>query len=143
MKRWIVPIVLISLFSCKKDQIDQSFYLNDYAGIYTGTSVYSQTYPQGSSWVTITKNRDVEIEVSPSSVDSCLDFYITRSDTSFASFTAKKISINGRHESEWGGGSSYGSLSINFNSGKLHIYRYQKCGIPCTYTETFNADKAK
>ncbi len=51
------------------------------------------------------------------------------------------FSTSGVHESEWGGGSGYGSLNISFKNDSLKYTSFQKCGIPCSSGKDFFISK--
>jgi hypothetical protein len=95
------------------------------------------SYPSGTTWVEYTILRNIEVDIVLSENDSCLNFYIVRSDTSFREYRDVKIPYDLNHESQWGGGSSYGSLEVKLFSDSIYIFNFQKCGIPCTSSETF------
>jgi len=115
--------------------IEIKSYLTKWLGIYEGISHHWSTYPCeiNDQWQIITNHdyKKVLVNVTKSRQDSCLDFAFTYNDSIMDTMNALKFSVSGIHFSEWGGGSSYGSLNIRFYSDSLNFDYFQKCGIPC------------
>lgn len=111
-------------------------YLSNWTGSYEGVSDHWSSYPTqtDSGWIFL-NNHDslpVFVAVQQGTLDSCLTLTITYNQTTVVTDENLKISILGSHSSNWGGGSSYGSLSVNFSNDSLHYNYHQGCGIPCT-----------
>jgi hypothetical protein len=133
---------VLLLFSCKKEKEDNAAYLNSFTGKYTGSSHYSISYPKDSTMFTLTMDRTVLIDVKRSVKERCLDFNISRSDTSFIAF--ENVPTNEQGEAYVLSGttpSSFGSLEVNFLGDSLQILQVQKCGIPCGYFEEFKTKR--
>jgi len=117
-------------------QIEIKSYLTRWLGIYEGTSHHWVSYPTeiNGQWQITTYHtyNNVLVNVAQSSQDSCLDLAITYHDTINGSQNGLKFSVSGTHSSQWGGGSSQGSLDIHFDRDSLKYNYFQKCGIPCS-----------
>lgn len=125
--------------SCQKNNdIEPNSYLNKWLGIYEGTSHLWSSYP-GSDFTNIRNDYyyKAKVDVVKSSLDSSLNLTITYNDSIINSLNDLKFSSSGHHFSEWGSGSGYGSLTIEFMSDSLHYLSYQKCGIPCNVGAVF------
>ena len=125
--------------------IEIKSYLSKWIGIYRGTSHYWSSYPSETNgeWQFITNDsyRNVSVDVKYGEQDSCLNFEITYNDSIVDKKENLLFSNVGVHFSQWGGGSGYGSLNINFNSDSLHYDNFQKCGMPCNSGIDFDIKK--
>lgn len=132
----------LTILSCKKADISTpTSYLDQWTGEYEGTSHHYSTYPGDTFFVTNDYYKNVLVDVRKSSLDSCLDLTITYDDTLVETRNDLIFSGAGVYFSEWGGGSSYGSLTVAFKPDSLHYDYFQKCGIPCDYGIYFNIKK--
>jgi hypothetical protein len=120
-------------------------YLKQWVGSYEGSSYHWSNYPRivngQMQIVTNDTNLQVKVDVQMGSVDSSLIFMIAYSDSTFETHTDLFFDSTGSHFSEWGGGSSYGSLTIDFSTDQLSYDKFQKCGIPCNSGINFNIVK--
>lgn len=126
-------------------QIEIKSYLTKWLGIYKGTSHHWYSYPAeiNGQWQ-LTTNHDykkVLVNVNKSSQESCLDFVITFNDSLVGTKSGLNFSTTGIHVSQWGAGSSYGSLNISFDGNLLNYKHFQKCGIPCDSGTDFVINK--
>ncbi len=84
----------------------------------------------------------VTVDVQRGSKDSTLNFLFTYNDTVFVARNDLPISNDYTYFDAWGGGSSYGSLHIQFKSDSILSYNlFQKCGIPCSSGEDFEISR--
>jgi hypothetical protein len=116
-------------------QLEIKSYLEKWAGSYEGTSDHWISEPclVNDQWQIINNHsyKKVFVNVNKSSQDSCLYFKITYNDSIIDTKDNLFFSTSGVHISQWGGGSSHGSLHIKFESDSLY-YRYsQMCGMSC------------
>jgi len=138
--RFLLLLLVLLIFSCKKETppTEPVSYLARWYGTYHGTSHKWTSYPQGSTYVTNHWYKDVVVDVQKGGTDSTLNFAFTYDDTIFSSRNDIKFSSNYSHNSQWGGGSSYGSLDVQFSNDTVLTYNlFQKCGIPCSSGEDF------
>ena len=116
-------------------EIEVKSYLSKWVGVFEGTSHHWSNYPVmvDGEFQLVTNNtyKTVLVNVNQSTQDSCLDFTITYNDTIVETKNDLKFSDSGIHHSQWGAGSGYGSLDINFESDSLYYDYFQQCGIPC------------
>ena len=127
-------MVLLFTISCEKTKETEP-YLSKWLGIYEGTSHHWSSYPGGGLTYPFIENHSyvkVQVNVQKSNIDSCLNFLITYNDSVFDNKSDLQFSVSGIHHSQWGGGSGFGSLDVNFDSVSLHYNNFQKCGIPCS-----------
>lgn len=129
----IILSAVIFLVSCTKGdnepQLDK--YLNKWLGNYQGRSHNWVTSPRGDMMVTTNTYADEFIEIKKSKKDSVLVFIYKDENNMVIVQSEYKIPPSGSYHSQWGAGSSYGTLSIQFDSTFLSYSSYQKCGIPC------------
>lgn len=125
--------------------IEIKSYLSKWIGIYRGTSHHWSSYPTeiNGQWQFITNEsyRKVSVDVRIGVQDSCLNFIITYNDTINDTKENLLFSNLGVHFSQWGSGSGYGSLNINFRPNSLYFDNFQKCGIPCSGGVDFDIQK--
>jgi hypothetical protein len=141
-KTYFLFCFLIIFMSCEKnDKADPSSFLNKWLGAYEGTSHHWITMPNDSEMVTYNYYKKVHVDVQKSSLDSSLNLTITYNDSIIDSKNNLKFSSSDHHFSQWGDGSGYGSLTVNFNSDSLHYKFFQMCGIPCSSGIDFNLKK--
>lgn len=136
MKTKILLILCISIvfFSCKKDEEkneEKTSYLDQWVGKYKGTSHHWSTYPSDTILITNDEYKEVSVEVKKNETGSSLDLTLTYNDGNVDFKNGLEFSSSGHHFSKWGGGSGYGSLTIDFMSNSLCYDYFQKCGIPC------------
>jgi len=137
---FVAFILLFTLPACKKESTPPmpTSYLAKWYGSYHGTSHKWTSYPQGSTFVTTHWYKDVLVDVQKGSTDSTLNFAFTYDDTILSSRNDITFSENYAHNSQWGWGSSYGSLDVQFSNDTVLTYNlFQKCGIPCSSGEDF------
>ena len=130
----ISGIILLITISCEKSKENES-YLSEWEGTYEGTSHHWSSYPGGGLMDPFIINHSynkVQVNVSKSETDSCLNFLITYNDSIIEKKIDLKFSVSGKHHSQWGGGSGFGYLDVSFVSDTLHYNYFQKCGIPCS-----------
>lgn len=130
---FIFLFAAILMLSCTKsdDEPRLDSYLNKWLGSYEGTSHSWQTSPSSNAMVTTNTYSDIFIEVKKSKKDSILTLVYKDKDKNVTGQCEYKILPSGYYYSDWGAGSSYGTMSIQFNSNSLTYRSYQKCGIPC------------
>ncbi len=120
-------------------------YLAKWIGNYTGNSDHWISSPNfvNEQWILTTRHsyKKVVVNVSKSNRDSCLDFRITYNDSIVDNEEGLKFSVVGIHSSQWGGGSSHGSLKIAFEPDSLHYRYFQNCGMVCLDGIEFVAKK--
>ena len=121
--------------------IEIKSYLSKWVGVYGGTSYHWRkvSYPL----INNESFKKVSVDVSIGEQDSCLKFIITYNDTIIGTNVNLLFSNLGVHFSQWGIGSGYGFLKINFKSDSLYYYNFQKCGMPCSSGVDFNIEKDK
>lgn len=131
--RWfIILFAVVFLASCTKDdELQLDSYLNKWIGVYEGTSHSWITSPTGNAMVTTNTYSDIFIEVKKNNKDSILTLVYKDKYNNITGQGDYKILPSGYYHSEWGSGSSYGTISIRFDSTSLSYSSYQKCGIPC------------
>lgn len=127
--------------ACKKDEARIDAYLEQWMGYYEGTSHHWMTHPGDMGWINYSSDRNVLVLVHRSELDSCLNLTITYNDTIINHQNELYFPPDGKHFSQWGGGSSYGSLNIQFEDGMMDYHYFQKCGIPCSSGIEFNIGK--
>lgn len=125
--------VNILLASCTKSDSDPQLdkYLNKWIGSYEGISHSWVTSPRDTIMVTTNSYNDIFIEVKESKKDSILTFVYKDKDNNITGQSEYKIPPSGYYYSQWGAGSGYGTVSIQFDPTSLAYRSYQKCGIPC------------
>lgn len=131
IKMIIAICISVLLFSCRKNKDDEYAYLDQWVGIYVGISYHWSTHPVDTIMVTNEQYKVVIVDVQKNESESSLDFTLTYNDGIIDNRDKIKFTTSGTHSSNWGGGSGYGSLDIDFKSDSLHYDYYQKCGIPC------------
>ena len=128
----LIALSIICITACKKNNSDNLYYLDQWIGEYEGTSHHWISYPSGTTWYEDHTYKKVVVDVQKSSMDSCLDLFITYNDSIEHSKHDLKFSSSGKHYSEWGGGSTHGALSVRIDPDSLHYDLYQGCGMVCS-----------
>ena len=158
MRKYLFCFVacLVLTMSCeKKDNpsdpeppLPQISYLDAWTGTYTGTSREWMEYPTSTGFVFHESYRQVRVEVAKAEMDSLfgntdslLNLKFIYEDTIITERAGLKFTADGRYYSNWGGGSGFGSLEIQFDSVSLNYVHFQKCGIPCSSGSDFHAMK--
>lgn len=120
----------------KEITIEVKSFLSKWIGMYRGISHHlsaSITQVNGKlQYVTTDITRNVSVNVKFGMQASSLNFEIKYDDSILDKKENVLFSNKGDHFSSWGGGSSYGSLSIKFTVDSLYYDAFQKCGIPCS-----------
>jgi len=124
-------------------QIEIKSYLSKCLGFYKGTSHHWSSYPNSIPGPFIENHayKKVQVSVAKAIQDSCLDLNISYNDSIINYKKNLFFSPSGIHSSQWGGGSGYGSLEIEFDSDTLYYRYFQKCGIPCNSGIEFESEK--
>jgi hypothetical protein len=142
----LLTIVLLLLTGgCEKTRQHDS-HLSPWEGTYEGTAHHWSSYPGGNPMDPFIENNSyekVQVIVEQSAADSCLNLRITYSDTVTETRNDLAFSVSGTHQSQWGGGSGYGSLEVRFAADGLHYTLFQKCGIPCSSGTDFVAARLR
>jgi hypothetical protein len=137
----ILLCVALSMVMCSKNESRLDTYLNQWMGKYEGTSHHWMTYPGDSGMINSNTDKHVLVHVQKSSLDSCLNFTFTFDDTLINNINDIYFLPTGKHFSDWGGGSGYGSVTIEFEPDRMNYHYFQKCGIPCSSGVDFTIDK--
>lgn len=120
-------------------------YLSNWTGSYEGVSDHWIAHPcqTDTGWTFLETHEDkaVFVGVQQGTLDSCLTLTITYDQTTVVTDENLKISILGAYDTSWGGGSGYGSLTVQFDDDSLHYRYFQKCGIPCSSGINFSVRK--
>lgn len=131
-------VIFLTALSCNKEADNTTTYLSAWFGLYQGTSHHWSSFPSDTAFITNHFWRNVSVEVQMGAIDSTIDLRIVYNDSIIDLKPDLKISANGHHFSQWGGGSSYGSLTFDFRNDSLIYHYFQKCGIPCSSGIEFN-----
>ncbi len=121
--------ILLLSYSCSKDNKDD--FLDQWIGVYEGTADQWSSYPGDSSFIESHEFKGVIAEVKKATIESAVNITLTFDSAQVKIYSDLVIDQQGHHFSEWGGGSGYGSLNLQFESDSLDFELFQKCGIPC------------
>jgi hypothetical protein len=143
MKPLIILCTSIIITSCLKSDDNPPYYLDQWLGSYEGTSHHWTSYPVADGFYNSHTYKKIVVDVLKGEIDSTLNMTLTYNDTIVRYTNDLPISPEGGHFSQWGGGSSYGSLTVNFTADTLHYINFQKCGIPCSSGIDFSIARIK
>jgi hypothetical protein len=128
----ILMVVAVGLTSCEEEE-DTNRYLKPWLGKYEG-SAHSWSASPDPDWNMEYRESfpTVSVEVVQGEADSTVVLHMVFNDSMELSTEALIISDSGTYYANWGGGSSFGSLSVKFLNDSLYYISFQKCGVPCS-----------
>ena len=142
MKTSTVLIIFVLTLTMSCEKIHNSSYLDEWLGVYEGTSHHWDIYSVSTNNIVSTHEyKKVLAEVGEGDLDSTLNLTLTFDSTITFTHSDLKFSASGHHFSVSGGGSGVASITIKFDTDSMHYNSFKKCGMPCSASIDFSIKK--